>query len=175
MNLIVTCPRHFEQDAAREIASLFERFGLEEPEARAAGMPGILTVRTPHDPVDVIRRVSETIEDEPWSVRYLQRLIPVQRSTASEIGKIVDGVKAIRSAMGSDKTYRITVEKRHSGLSSSRLIAEIADVIPNRVSLKNPDMVVLVEILGATAGVSVVEPGDILSVERKKRSLSEED
>jgi len=175
LDLIVTCPRNFEQDAAEEIGSVFGKMGFEAPEVSATGMSGILTVRTAHDPVVVVRKVSELIEDEPWSIRYSRRIIPIHKTTASEIREIVAGVEKIKHAIKEGQTYRITVEKRHSELSSRELIAEIAGAIANRVSLESPDWVVLVEILGAEAGVAVVRPHEIVSVERRKRSLSEED
>ncbi len=175
MNLIVTCPRHFEHDALEEIGSIFEREGLEKPETAVTEMPGILTVKTGHDPVGVIRRISKIIEDEPWLVRYSQRIIPIHRTSASQIREILASVEKIKSAIAEGQTYRITVEKRHSGLSGRELIAEIAGIIDREVSLESPDWVVLVEILGPRAGVAVVRPGDIISVVKRKRFLSEED
>jgi len=175
LDLIVTCPRHFEQDAAGEIGSLFERMGFEAPDTSVTDMPGILAVRTGHDPAEIVKKVSGIIEDEPWLIRYSKRIIPVHRTSVSGIREIVANVEKAKSAIGEGQTYRITVEKRHSGLSSRELIAEIAGVIPNGVSLENPDWVVLVEILGAVAGVAVVRPHEIVSVEKRKRSLSEED
>ena len=171
----MTCPRHFEEDTLQEIESIFERLGLDEPIVTVTKMSGILTVRTDHDPVGVIRRISGMIEEEPWLIRYSQRIIPVQRTTICGIQEIVDEVMKIRSSIIEGQTYRITVEKRHSDISSKELIAKIAGVIPNRVSLEDPDLIILVEILGHEAGVSIIKRDDILSTEIKKRSLSEED
>lgn len=175
MNLIVTCPRHFEHDAAGEIESIFEKMGFEAPEVSVTDMSGILAVKTERDPVEIVKKVSEIIEDEPWLVRYSRRIIPIHRTSASGIKEIVANVERIKSAIREGQTYRITVEKRHSELSSREIIAEIAGTIANRVSLEDPDWVVLVEILGAETGVAVVRPHEIVSVEKRKRSLSEED
>lgn len=175
MDLIVTCPRHFEEDAAKEVGALFERFGMEPPGISITGMPGILTVETGEDPVRVAGAVAGVISDEPWSVRYSQRIIPIHREVGCDVAGIVGGVRGIMHMLGEGHTYRITVEKRDSGLSSREIISEVAGIIPNRVSLKDPDRVVLVEILGSRAGVSVVRPDDVVSVERRKRRLSEED
>ncbi len=171
----MTCPRHFEHDTLEEIESIFEKNGLERPEVSITDMPGILAVRTGHDPVEIARRVSEMVEDEPWLIRYSQRIIPIHKTSASQTGEIVASVGKIKSAIREGQTYRITVEKRNSELSSRELIAEIAGIIDNKVSLEDPDWVVLVEILGPTAGVSVVRPDEIVSVEKRRRSLSEED
>lgn len=175
MNLIVTCPRHLEEEASQEIDGVFERLGFESPRITITGISGILTVAAAGDPVEIAGRVLAMIQDEPWSVRYAQRIIPVQRDVAGRVEDIAGGVDALKSVMGAGQTYRITVEKRHSELSGREIIGAVADRIPNGVDLDNPDWVVLVEILGARAGVSVVRPADIVSVERAKRSLSEQD
>jgi len=174
LNLIVTCPRHFEHDTVREIEAIFERLGCATPETAITEMPGIVTASTDEDPVKVVRRIAELIGDEPWSVRYSKRIIPIHRIAASDIGEIVGHVAELKHIMG-DGTYRITVEKRDCGLSTSEIIAGIAGTIPNTVSLSRPDWVVLVEILGTKAGVAIIRPGELLSVERTKRYVSEQD
>ena len=175
MNLIITCPRHFEEDTVREVETIFERFGYKEPEIIITSMPGILTVNMNEDPVEFAKKVKEKVKDEPWTVRYSKRIIPVQRSTVSEISEIVKCIPDMCHIMKDDETYRITVEKRHSDISSKQIITEIARVIPNKVSLDTSDWMVLVEILGSEAGVSVIKPEEIVSIEKTKRSISEQD
>ena len=73
----------------------------------------------------------------------------------------------------SGETYRISIEKRNSDLSSKEIITKIADKIKNNVSLEFPDKVVLIEILGNKTGISILKKSDLLSVEKTKRSISE--
>lgn len=75
--------------------------------------------------------------------------------------------------MSKDDSYRITIEKRNSGIASEEIITQIANKIPNRVSLKNYDWVVLVEILGTETGISVLKDSNILSIQREKRGSLE--
>lgn len=173
MNLIVTCPRHFEEDAASEILSLFERFGYDAPEIIITKMPGILMVHTIADPLIFVKQIADLVPDEPWAIRYSQRIIPIQKSTLSQIPEIINSVSQLYSVMGKDQTYRITIEKRHSELSSTQIITEIAKIIPNKVSLDNFDWIVLVQILANRAGVSILCPDQIVSIEKIKRSLSD--
>ena len=72
-----------------------------------------------------------------------------------------------------DRTYRISIEKRNSELSSKEIITKIANKIKNKVSLEFPDKVLLIEILGNKTGVSILKKSDILSTEKTKRSMSE--
>ena len=175
MNLIVTCPRHFEPDAADELERLCEMLGFGVPRTTITEMPGILTAEAGGDPVGITRAIVALIRDEPWSVRYAQRIIPVQETTVTRMEEILGSAGRLRSGMGAGDTFRVTVEKRHSDISGREIISGIADIIRNRVSLEDPDWVVLVEVLGARTGVSVIRPGDVASVQRVKRSLSEQD
>ena len=75
--------------------------------------------------------------------------------------------------IGPDDTYRVSLEKRNTQASGQEIIRSVAATIPNRVSLEDPDVVVQVEILGGVAGVSVLRPGDIFSLETAKREMSD--
>ena len=70
-------------------------------------------------------------------------------------------------------SYRITIEKRNSKISSNEIISEIAKDISNKVSLDTPDWVVLIEIIEKETGIAVIPNNTILSVEKVKRSLSD--
>ena len=49
-----------------------------------------------------------------------------------------------------NETYRITVEKRQSSLHTKDIISNIADSLLNKVSLKNSDWEIIIQILGDT-------------------------
>ena len=72
-------------------------------------------------------------------------------------------------------TFRITIENRNSSLSTSEIISEIGEIIPNKVSLEKPDWEILVEILGGKTGIAVLPKNSILSVQKIKREFSDQD
>jgi len=111
--------------------------------------------------------------DEPWSVRYCLRIIPIQKVVETKIEEIEKGVADLHKQILDDETYRISIEKRNSDISSQEIITEIANKIKNKVSLDFPDKVILIEILGNLAGISILKKSDILSTEKTKRSISE--
>jgi tRNA acetyltransferase TAN1 len=49
------------------------------------------------------------------------------------------------------------------------IIDAIAKRIERKVDLDNPDKIVLVEVIGQLAGLSLISSNDILSIEREKR------
>ncbi|MBI1663501.1 MAG: THUMP domain-containing protein [Nitrosopumilus sp.] len=173
MNLIITCARHLEPETKEELREFLEEYGDSDPKVTITSMSGILTAETMLDPVEVVGKIKETLLDEPWSVRYCLRIIPIQRIVESKIEEIQKVVEELSKEISKDEKYRISIEKRNSDLSSQEIIKQIASKIENKVSLEFPDKVVLIEILGNKTGISVLKKSDILSTEKTKRSMSE--
>ncbi|MBA4454701.1 MAG: RNA methyltransferase, partial [Nitrosopumilaceae archaeon] len=154
MNLIITCARHLEPEASEEITKILEDFGDSEPKITITNMSGILTVKTQLEPVEVVKKIKEMILDEPWSIRYCLRIIPMQKFVDTDIEKIDETVSEISNSITEDDTYRISIEKRNSQMVSQELIKKIAEKFKNKVSLENPDKIIQIEILGGKTGVS---------------------
>lgn len=173
MNLIITCPRHFEEEASEEVKRILIELGDQEPKIIISSMPGILTGITSLNPIESIEKIREKILDEPWSIRYCLRIIPIQGVCKTNIKEIEDEILKKIGVIKSEDSYRITIEKRNSKVSSDEIISKIAKNIANKVSLDSPDWVILIEIIGDEAGVSVIRNNNILSVEKTKRSLSD--
>jgi len=171
LNLIVTCPRNLELEAESEIKKILNELDDQEPEIFQTDMRGILMVNTILEPLKIIDWVKNKINDEPWFFRYCLRIIPVQKTTDTDIDKIKQNVMNLKSIIQENDSYRITVEKRNSNMSSSQIINEIAKIIPNKVSLDEPDWVILVEIFGEKTCISILKNDSIFSLEKSKRNL----
>lgn len=173
MNLIITCARHLEPETSDEVNAILTQFGDENPEITRTSMSGVLTVKTELDPFEIIKKIREKIADEPWSIRYCLRIIPIEQVTETNLEEISSKVISLMKKVDEKDSYRITIEKRNSEISSTELISKIADNIQNKVSLEDPDWIVLVEILGNKAGISVLKSNDVFSLEISKRGLLE--
>jgi tRNA acetyltransferase TAN1 len=173
MNLIITCARHLEPETEEELRGFLEEFGDTDPKITITSMSGILTAETNIDPIEVVGKIKEMLLDEPWSVRYCLRIIPIQRVVETKIEEIENVAAELSDNISKDEKYRISIEKRNSNLSSQEIISKIANKIKNQVSLEFPDKVVLIEILGNKTGISILKKSDILSTEKTKRSISE--
>jgi tRNA acetyltransferase TAN1 len=173
LDLIVTCARHFEGEAKEEITGILDELGDPSADVSITDMSGILTVQTSVNSVEIIKKIREKLEDEPWSIRYTLRAIPIFQTVSTDVESITDAALSQIQKIKPDETYRITIEKRNSGISSSGIISQIADKIKNKVSLEKYDWIILVEILGSVSGVSVLKDADVLSVERTKRESVE--
>lgn len=168
---MVTCARHFEGETREEIGAILEEIGDSSPRITITEMSGILTVETSVDQMEIVKKIHEKIEDEPWAMRYTLRAIPIFATVSTDAESIANAVMEQVHKMGPDDTYRITIEKRHSDISSSQIITRIADQIKNKVSLEKYDWIVLVQVVGKISGVSILKDSDILSVEKEKRII----
>jgi len=169
LNLIITCARNLESETKNEIRKILDELGDQEPEILNVGMRGILMVNTIIEPSKIIDWVKNKIIEEPWLIRYCLRIIPIQRITDTEIDKIKQNVIKLKDTIQKNDSYRITIEKRNTSISSNEIITEVAEIFPNKVSLNQPDWIILIEIIGNETGISILKNDDMFSLDKAKR------
>jgi tRNA acetyltransferase TAN1 len=162
-----------EPETTDELSAVLAQFGDENPEISRTSMSGILTAKTKLVPFEVIKNIRGKMLDEPWSIRYCLRIIPIEQVVDTNLEEISTQVFSLMKKVNEKESYRITIEKRNSDISSAEIISKIADNITNKVSLEKPDWIVLIEILDNKTGVSVLKSDDIFSLEISKRELLE--
>ena len=173
MNLIVTCARHLENETKEELKDILSEFGDPDPEITITKMSGILTCHINLEPIETVRKLRDILLDEPWSIRYCLRVIPIEETVTTDISEIEAKIKTMADKVLPGETYRISIEKRNSDISGQEIISAIAKKFQNKVSLEFPDKVVLIEILENITGISILKKSDVLSLEKTKRSMSE--
>ena len=173
MNLIVTCARHLEGETEDELIDILDELGDSDVKISVSSMSGIITVQTKLNPIEVVRKMKEMVLDEPWSIRYCLRIIPIQKVVETNIEEIEKTISSMSDQIEEKESYRILIEKRNSDISSKEIITKIANGIKNKVSLDFPDKIILIEILGIITGISILKKSDILSLEKTKRSMSD--
>jgi len=169
LNLIITCARSLESETKNEISKILGELGDHEPEILNVGMRGILMVNTVIEPSKIIDYVKNKMIEEPWLIRYCLRIIPIQMITETEIDKIKQNVIKLKDTIQKNDSYRITIEKRNTSISSNDIITEIAKIFPNKVSLNQPDWIILIEILGNETGISILKNDGMFSLDKAKR------
>ena len=173
MNLIVTCARHLEGDTEDELIDILDELGDSDVKISVSSMSGIITAETKLDPIQVVMKMKEMLLDEPWSIRYCLRVIPIERVIETGIEEIEKTISSMSNQIEEKESYRILIEKRNSDISSKEVITKVANKIKNKVSLDFPDKIILIEILGIITGISIIKKSDILSLEKTKRSMSD--
>ena len=171
-NLIASTFKYGEEDAQQELLDLLEILGDQDPESHITDISGILVAYTNLDLFQVVDSLRELVKNEPWQVRYVLRLLPIESVIYTNLEDIGNAAKRLTQKIGIQDTFRITVERRHTFMSSAEIISKVAKEIDNKVNLKNPDWIILIEIIGALTGISVLKPDQIFSSMIEKRRNS---
>lgn len=169
MNLIVTSAKGLEARASAEFKEVALLSGIRKVTIERSAYDGILEVEV-ENPKALLSFISEFVRSEPFKIRFVMRVIPVDRVVDTKIEDIVTAVKDLSPAIAPGESFRITIEARDSPYSDRQLIDAVADAVERKVSLDAPDKVVLIQVFGEYAGVSVLGPNDVLSVAKLKRA-----
>ena len=160
-NLIATTDRGAERRARRELLDLLYLMGDEAADAVTVSLAGLVLAQTSLNPFDVVSGIASKFRDDPLSVRYLIRVIPIEVLTDTDPVKIAECVERLKGKIGVDESFRVTVEKRRTTLHSMEIVKAVAARVDRRVDLENPDWIILVEVVGEVSGISVLRPGQI--------------
>ncbi len=169
-NFLVTTVRGFEDRAAAELRELLATMKTEAKIGKAEP-GGIILLNCKVTESEFLDKIQNTIKMQPWLLNNVQRIMPIQKSVATDLDLIVQVVKELSKTIPKGETFRITVERRHTNISGPEIIKETANHISRKVDLDNPDWIVLIEIVGSMTGVSVIKPEAILSTTKFRRDL----
>jgi tRNA acetyltransferase TAN1 len=167
-NLLVSTPRMLENEACSEIWFLLGEIGDNESIVERSEVIGLIVAKTALDPFKVIQEFRRLLKERPEEFRFTLRVVPIEFVVATRLEDIVKASLELSKRIKENETFRVTVEKRHTNLSSKEIIEAVAEGITQKVDLLKPDKIVLIEILGGLTGVSVVEPEDVLSVVKER-------
>jgi tRNA acetyltransferase TAN1 len=151
-----------------ELAFLLKASGDPEAQVDKTGIRGLVVAKTALDPVEAINKFKQLLVEKPYEFRYSLRIIPIQLVVTTDVEAVKAAAAELAKAMNENETFRITVEKRFTTVHGHDLIGAVAGIVQNKVNLKNPDKVFLLEVLGGYTGVSLLKPSDVLSVQKEK-------
>jgi tRNA acetyltransferase TAN1 len=167
-NLLASTMRGNERQMCYELAFLLKEAGDPDPKVDKAGIRGLVVAKTALNPVEAVEKFRTLLEEKPYEFRYSLRIIPVEKVVHTELEEIKTAALELAAKMAEPETFRVTVEKRFTGIHSHDIIEAVATNVKNQVNLESPDKVLLIEVLGAYSGVSLLKPSDLLSVQKAK-------
>jgi len=168
-NLVVSTSRGNERNTCSEMWYLLGEVGDRGSTVEPTPAIGLVVAKTRLEVIKAVHDLRALLKERPWEFKYTLKLVPVQSVAEANLEAIMASALPLAEKIGDDETFRITVEKRHTGLSSRTIIDTIAKKIDRKVKLENPDRIIMIDVIGDLAGVALVKPEDILSVEREKR------
>ena len=170
-NLLISTSRRNERNACSEAWYLLSDIGDKDAKVSLTNILGLVVAKTSLNPVEAVAKLRLLLKQKPWKFRYVLKVVPVEKIFSTGLEGVKEASMELASRIGEAESFRVTVEKRHTDLSTKDLIEAVASQVQRKVDLKNPDRIVLVEVVGELTGISLLKPEDILSVEREKRSI----
>ncbi|MCD6469938.1 THUMP domain-containing protein [Candidatus Bathyarchaeota archaeon] len=168
-NLLVSTSRGNENNACSEIWFLLGEIGDREAIVDKTEVAGLVVAKTNLDPFKAIEGLRNLLKERPREFRYVLKVVPIEIVVRTRIDEIKKAVARLHYKILENETFRVTVEKRHSEISSRDIIEAAVENLDRKVDLSNPDKIILIEVLGRLTGVSVIKPQDILSITKEKR------
>jgi len=169
-NLLITTARGNEEEACSEVWYLLGEVGDKAPVVDKTGVAGLIAAKTAFNPFEVIRKFREILKQRPYEFRYILRVIPIEKVVRTDLNEIQRTTTEMSRKIEENESFRVTVEKRFTQLSTRDIIEAAAVNIERKVDLTAPDKILLIEVVGGLTGISVIEPDDILSVGKEKYS-----
>ncbi len=164
----MTSAKGLEAKASAEFKELALLSGIRKVSIERSAYDGVLEVEV-EDARGLLTFVSNYVRSEPFRVRFILRLIPVDLVVDTKIEEIQRGIKQLSPQLRESESFRITIEARDSPYSTKQLIDAVAGLIDNKVNLETPDKIVFVQVFGEYSGLSVLEPEEVLSIVKIKR------
>jgi tRNA acetyltransferase TAN1 len=168
-NIIATTARGNERPMINEILYLLkEELGDTQAQASKTKIRGLIVAKTTNNPYEVMEKFRTILIERSYEFRYALRIVPIERVVPTDLAEIKKTTEELARRIGEKQTFRVTVEKRFTELHSKDLIDAAVGDIKLRVDLKNPDLILQIEVLGALTGISLLKPTDILAVVKEK-------
>jgi len=167
-NLLATTMRGMENNACSELWYLLEETGDSAPNVEKTGVSGLIAAKTALNPFEVIDKLRNILHERPYEFRYTLRIIPIEKVVRTDLGEIQRVATELSKKIGEKETFRVTVEKRFTNTPTQDIVETAAANIEREVNLKNPDKILLIEVVGGLTGISIIKPDEILAVMKEK-------
>jgi len=151
-----------------ELSFLLKEVGDPEPTVAKTGIRGLVVAKTSLNPVEALQKFRGILQERPYEFRYALRIIPIEKVVHTDLEEIKTAAAQLTAKLDEKETFRVTVEKRFTSIHSHDLIEAVATNVKNKVDLDKPDKTLLIEVLGAVTGISLLKSADLISVLKEK-------
>ena len=168
-NLVGTTSRGNERPMCNELLYLLkDELGDAQAETSKTKIRGLIVAKTSLNPFVAIEKLRAILKGRPYEFRYALRILPVERVVPTDLEEIKRVAQELASRIGEQESFRVTVEKRFTTLHSKDIVEAAASDIKRKANMENPDHILQIEVLGASTGISLLRPSDIISVLKEK-------
>jgi len=168
-NLLVSSSRFNETNAKAELWFSLLICGDNYPIISGLEFSGLITALTSLKTTEVILKIKKILKQDPNFFQYILKIIPIDFVCETNVNVIKQIVQQnYRTFIDKNESFRISLKRRnHESINRNNLIDIIAEDINNKVDLENPNIIIRIEILGNSCGITFLKPSDILKFKCK--------
>ena len=140
--------------------------GDKNPLVKRTIARGIAGVNSVVDCRQLIKGLYEIYNKDSNIFRNAIKWIPIDYWVKSDLESMTNCLSSIaKDNIKKGEKWMMVVEKRrYSKYHKADIIKHLADLIDEKVDLKNLDKIVRIEIIGNNAGMSIIRPNEIFSI-----------
>jgi len=164
VRLIVTYDPAHEQSCQESLKNVMDNIGVKVKLLKSK-YSGIFLLDVP-GAKEVVKKLAGLSKKDSQVFGKTHRYIPVDKWVSSKVPDMQKAIKSLVPGIGENEKWKMDLEKRHyHKLEYDELIMKLTDVVDRRkIDLRKPKKIIKVEIIGANAGISLLEPGESLTV-----------
>jgi tRNA(Ser,Leu) C12 N-acetylase TAN1 len=164
VKLIVTYDPAHQKSCMESLKNVMDSVGAK-PKFLKSKYSGIFLIEL-SKPKEVVKMLMKLNKKDPEIFGKTHRYIPVDKWVSSKVPDMQKAIKLLVPKIGENEKWKMDLEKRHyHKLDYQELIVKLTEVVDRRkIDLKKPKKIIKVEIIGTHAGISLLEPGELLMV-----------
>ena len=167
-NLLISYDPTHAGKAQAEIEAVFSDVG-EKPEFLKSDIEGLFLMKTKSDPKELVKKASEICKKDSSKFECTFHWVPIDKWVKSSVSDMQKVMKDINNKLNPEESWKLDLNKRQYEGKTTDLIMQLTENIDKpKVDLSNPQKIVKVEIIGKKAGISLLDPSEILDAPRIK-------
>jgi tRNA acetyltransferase TAN1 len=161
-NILITYDPSHAAKAKDEIKAMLNIAG-DSPEFLESGIDGVFLAKVT-DSKESVKKLVFICKKEPGHFNYTHRWVPLEEWIKFDIENISNAIAKFDEKIRENANWKLSLSKRGwNKISTKELTIKFTEKInKHNVNLKNPDMLISVEIVGNNTGISLLEKDEIL-------------
>ena len=171
-NLLVTYHGGLEGLGETEVRARLQEAGGILEELKRSEIDGVFVCRVSGDAKKVVADVRTICIGAPDLFQETHHWTPVERWVKAEPGEMAAAAGELGMGIGQNDRWMLVLRKRRTQLHTMDLIKLLTDPVDRgKVDLKHPDKMLVVEIMGDVAGMSLVTKEQMLDVNKVREEV----
>ncbi len=172
-NILVTYDLNQSVFAEKEVKRNLEEIGVQLEEIQKTSVDGIFGLVVEGDSKQAVASLKSLCQEDPNLFIHTYHWVPIERWVPATEEEMERAASELGEGIQENEGWMMHLHKRHHGGHSQDLIKKLTDPI-NRgsVNLKSPDKILVVEILGDSAGLSLLRKKELLDTNRLRQEIS---